>query len=253
MCWSFTASARAAVMPDPAPTMPKGKAVNAMFAGVAPRYDTANHLLSGGVDYYWRHRLARMVLRQAPRDVVDLATGSGDVAFVLHKHLPPATRITGMDFCQLMLDVAVAKKARHPGGESLHFTLGDCMNLPLGDACVDAITIAFGLRNFEDRARGLREMHRVLRPGGSAFILEFSQPYAWFRPFYYLYLKTLLPVFARLICGRRDAYDYLAGSIASFPPRETLAAEIGQAGFATVEATPLTLGIVAIHQAKRQE
>lgn len=229
--------------------MPKGETINAMFSEVAPRYDRANHLLSGGVDYYWRHRLARKVAKCGPKDVVDLATGSGDVAFVLSDHLGDDVSITGMDFCQPMLDLADEKKQAKPSHAKIPFRIGDCMNLPLEDESVDVITISFGVRNFEDRQRGLTEMKRALRPGGSAFILEFSQPYAWFRPFYYIYLKAILPVIARIICGKREAYDYLANSIEGFPSRKDLSDQILQAGFSRVEATPLTFGIVAIHQA----
>lgn len=229
--------------------MPEGETINAMFGQVAPKYDRANHLLSGGVDYYWRHWLAKRVAACQPRDVVDLATGSGDVAFVLRKHLGPEANITGLDFCQPMLDLAIGKQTDGHPGTRIRFDIGDCMNLPLNDDSIDVITIAFGVRNFEDRLRGLREMQRVLRPGGSAFVLEFSQPYNWFRPLYYIYLKTLLPLLARMICGKRDAYDYLAGSIESFPSRPELSAQITAAGFSSVKATALTLGIVAVHQA----
>jgi len=229
--------------------MPEGKSINAMFGRVAPSYDRANHLLSGGVDYYWRQRLSRWVAQIQPQDVADLATGSGDVAFELRRKLGPAARITGLDFCQPMLDLAIEKQIqRHPQAQ-ISFAMGDCMALPLAEGSLDALTIAFGVRNFEDRLRGLREMLRVLRPGGSAFILEFSQPYGWFRPFYYVYLKTVLPLLATLICGKRDAYDYLAGSIESFPSRLQLSEQIMTAGFSRVEAKALTFGIVAIHRA----
>ncbi len=227
--------------------MPEGNAVKAMFAEVAPRYDVANHLLSGGVDFYWRRKLTGLVRAHQPQTVVDLATGSGDVAFALRRALPQSTDITGMDFCEPMLDSARAKQEK--AGAALTFEVGDCMTLPLEDNSVDAVTIAFGVRNFEDRDRGLREMRRVLRPGGAAFVLEFSQPFGWFRPIYYVYLKGLLPLFARWICGRRDAYDYLAGSIEEFPAAPDFCREFEQAGFSKVNAFRLTLGIVAIHRA----
>jgi demethylmenaquinone methyltransferase/2-methoxy-6-polyprenyl-1,4-benzoquinol methylase len=176
--------------------MPEGAAISRMFAGIAGRYDTANHLLSFGQDYRWRRKLAAMVKARDPRDVVDLATGSGDVAFTLRETLGPRVAITGLDFCQPMLDQAEEKKKQRPNMENLRFAFGDCMDLPLDENSVDAITISFGLRNFEDRLRGMREMLRVLRPGGAAYILEFSQPSAWMKPFYYAYLKGLLPLMA---------------------------------------------------------
>lgn len=229
-------------MPDPA-------AVNSMFARIARHYDVANRLLSGGADLWWRRRLMRAVRRAQPRTVLDLATGSGDVAFALARGLPRTTRITGMDFCQPMLDEAERKRAKLGGGANLDFRLGDGLALPLPDAAVDAVTVSFGLRNMADRNRALREMRRVLRPGGTLFVLEFSQPAPWFRPVYYFYLRRILPRLAVWITGDRAAYDYLGGSIAQFPDREQLRAELLAAGFAAVRACGLTFGIVALHTA----
>lgn len=229
--------------------MPKGTAVSKMFAGIAGRYDVANHLLSGGVDFYWRRVLTGMVRQSAPREVVDLATGSGDVAFKLRDRMGPAVTVTGLDFCEPMLERARAKRSAKPNYANIQFEFGDCMKLPLPDNSVDAITIAFGVRNFEDRQRGLREILRVLRPAGRLFVLEFSQPDRWFRPFYYLYLKYILPQLAALATGDKSAYDYLAGTIENFPTKEALADQLKEAGFESVEAKGLTFSIVAIHQA----
>jgi demethylmenaquinone methyltransferase/2-methoxy-6-polyprenyl-1,4-benzoquinol methylase len=159
-----------------------------------------------------------------------------------------------MDFCQPMLDQAEAKKAAAGAGRfsNLSFLLGDGLALPLADGSQDALTIAFGLRNLADRPRGLREMRRVLRPGGSLFILEFSQPYPWFRPVYYLYLRHILPRVAGFVTGDRAAYVYLNDTIGEFPDRAALAREIAAAGFCDVRAEALTFGIVALHQARKQ-
>lgn len=230
--------------------MPDPKAVNTMFARIAGRYDLANHLLSGGTDFLWRQHLVRVVHDSQPQAVLDLATGSGDVAFALADGLPPGTAITGMDFCQPMLDEAVKKRAGSPRWAKIDFKPGDGLALPLPDACVDALTISFGLRNMADRHRALMEMRRVLRPGGRLFILEFSQPHAWFRPFYYAYLKYILPIVAGVVTGDRSAYEYLCGSIEEYPDRVAMSAEIRRAGFNQVTATPLTLGIVALHAAE---
>jgi demethylmenaquinone methyltransferase/2-methoxy-6-polyprenyl-1,4-benzoquinol methylase len=229
--------------------MPEGSAVNQMFAGIAGRYDVANHLLSGGIDFYWRRVLTRMVRRCEPAEVVDLATGSGDVVFKLRDRLGPETPITGLDFCEPMLDQARTKQKQSPAYLDLKFAFGDCMNLPLKDESVDAVTIAFGVRNFEDRQRGLKEILRVLRPGGRLFVLEFSQPDKWFRPFYYLYLKYILPRVAALATRDKSAYDYLAGTIENFPTKEALATQLKTAGFNSVKPTGLTFSIVAIHEA----
>jgi demethylmenaquinone methyltransferase/2-methoxy-6-polyprenyl-1,4-benzoquinol methylase len=229
--------------------MPDSKAVNSMFARIAGRYDLANHLLSGGLDFGWRQKLVRAVHDAHPQAVLDLATGSGDVAFALADGLPASVTITGMDFCQPMLDEAVSKRAASPRWTKIEFKAGDGLALPLPDRCVDAVTIAFGLRNMADRHKALGEMRRVLRPGGRLFILEFSQPVAWFRPVYFPYLKYVLPRIAGAVTGDKGAYDYLCGSIEEFPDRAALAQEITQAGFRSVHATAMTFGTVALHEA----
>jgi demethylmenaquinone methyltransferase/2-methoxy-6-polyprenyl-1,4-benzoquinol methylase len=230
--------------------MPDPKAVNTMFARIAGRYDLANHLLSGGVDFWWRQRLVRAVHDAQPEAVLDLATGSGDVVFALSDGLAPGVRLTGMDFCQPMLDEAVKKRVGNGRWAQIEFKQGDGMALPLPDAAFDAVTVSFGLRNMADRHKALSEMHRVLRPDGRLFVLEFSQPYFWFRPFYYAYLKFVLPSVAGVVTGDRSAYEYLGGSIESFPDRAAMSAEILRAGFAAVHATPMTCGIVALHEAR---
>ncbi len=232
------------------PESPKieSEGVNRMFAGIADRYDRANRCLSLGSDVYWRARTVGQVLRAKPARVVDLATGSGDIALALRRKLPPEAEVIGMDFCEEMLDKA-RSKAREISGVS--FRTGDCLDLPLEDEFADACTIGFGLRNLEDRSKGLREMLRIIRPGGNLFILEFSQPHAFLRPFYYFYLKKILPLLASRITGDVDAYHYLGGTIGTFPTRNELSAQIQNAGFSEVTATPLTGGIVAIHRVRK--
>jgi demethylmenaquinone methyltransferase/2-methoxy-6-polyprenyl-1,4-benzoquinol methylase len=149
-----------------------------------------------------------------------------------------------------MLDEAVKKRRASSRWTKIEFKQGDGMALPLPDACFDAVTISFGLRNMADRHQALSEMRRVLRPGGRLFVLEFSQPYAWFRPVYFTYLKFVLPLVAGVVTGDRGAYDYLCGSIESFPNRAAMSAEILRAGFSNVTALPLTCGIVALHEAR---
>ena len=228
--------------------MPDPLAVNTMFARIARRYDAANRLLSGGIDQWWRKRLVRIVRSKTPRDVLDLATGSGDVAFALARALPPTTKITGMDFCQPMLDQAIAKQTALSGlGREIVFRQGDGLAHPCPDACMDAVTVSFGLRNMADRHRALSEMRRVLRPGGHVHVLEFSQPYRWFRPFYYFYTKKILPAIAGKVTGDRAAYDYLNASIEAYPGHAAMSEELKKAGFLEVRAIRMTLGIVALH------
>ena len=222
-----------------------------MFSRIAGRYDLANKLLSGGTDIWWRQKLVRAVRDVHPSSILDLATGSGDVAFALADGLPRNVQITGMDFCQPMLDEAVKKRSLSERWSFIEFSQGDGLALPLADQQVDVVTISFGLRNMADRQVCLREIRRVLRPGGRLFVLEFSQPSGWFRPLYYAYLKFILPTFAGIVTRDKSAYEYLCGSIEQFPDRAALSAEISRAGFASVSAVPLTFGIVALHEAGR--
>lgn len=235
--------------------MPEGTKVRKMFAGIAKRYDWANLLLSGGCSRYWTRAIASQVVRNLSNKkciIVDLATGSGDVAFELKRRLPDShSLVRGYDFCDEMLNVARERAKKTPKAEQISFALGDCMALPLDEASADAVTIAYGVRNFEDRLRGLREIRRILKPGGKAYILEFTQPARWFRPFYYVYLKFFLPLIAHVVTGDKKAYDYLAGSIEAFPPKEKLSAELKDAGFTSVSAYGLTASIVAVHVAEK--
>ena len=228
---------------------PDPVAVRDTFTSVAPRYDLANHLLSGGIDFLWRRKLVKQARQGAHDQILDLATGSGDVALALRYGLSAKVKITGVDFCEPMLDRARWKRdQQNLEKEENQFLVGDCLDLEFPDESFDLITIAFGLRNLADRELGLSEMLRVLKPGGRLMVLEFSQPYFWFRPFYYMYLKGILPWLARLVTGDRDAYLYLGSSISEFPDRVGLAQEIKQSGFERVEHEALTFSIVALHQ-----
>lgn len=232
--------------------MPDPLAVKSMFSRIAQRYDAANHVLSGGIDHWWRKRLVNRVARKNPTRVLDVATGSGDVAFALSNRFGPSVEIVGMDFCEPMLAEAEKKKSAAGGRFSqIRFQVGDGMNLPAADESFDAVTISFGLRNMADRHRSLCEMRRVLRPSGTLFVLEFSQPQPWFRPIYFTYLRYLVPKLAGAVTGDRPAYEYLNATISQFPNHRALAAEIQAAGFRTVNASRLTFGIVALHEAQK--
>ena len=218
------------------------EAICAMFARVAARYDIMNHVMGGGLDFYWRWRLVCAVQAQHPARVLDLATGSGDVLLALERRHAYTERAIGADFCLPMLQRAQAKKARN-------LLVGDGLHLPFADASFDALTIAWGLRNFADRLAGLREMRRVLRPGGRAYVLEFSHPVAWLAPAYFGYMCGVMPKYAQFITPERGAYEYLGESIRAFPRQPDLAAMMIQAGFSTSRWTNLALGIVALHVA----
>jgi len=233
---------------------PDPVAVEATFSSVAKRYDLANHWLSAGIDFYWRKKLVNFGKQESPGDILDLATGSGDVLFALRQSLGEEVRLTGLDFCEPMLEEARKKRTdRRLEEKPNQFLHGDCLALPFADESFDLVTIAFGLRNLADRSKGLAEMLRVLRPGGRLIVLEFSQPYLWFRPFYYLYLRGILPWVARWLTGDRDAYLYLGSSISEFPDRAGLCHEIEQAGFTMVRAKALTFSIVALHEGTKEE
>lgn len=227
--------------------MPEGSAVRTMFSGIASRYDLANRVLSLGLCVGWRNRLVDAVKTAAPRTVADLATGSGDVAFALRGALPATAEVTGYDFCEPMLELGRSRAAAE--GVRLEFRTGDCMRLPLPDASCDAVTIAYGVRNFEDRGKGLRELRRITRPGGSVFILEFSQPDAWFAPLHFIHVRCVLPLAAALLTGDLGAYRYLGTSIAGFPDAEGLSAELKTAGFSQVTCERMLFGTVALHRA----
>jgi len=230
--------------------VPDATQVNRMFAGIAGRYDLANRALSLGLDCGWRKRLVGKVVGADPQRVVDLATGSGDVALALRRALDASVEVRGLDFCEPMLEQAREKAARAGLGDTLQFRTGDCLDLPLEDGSVDVLTIAFGLRNLEDRQRGLAEMRRVLHPDrGRLLVLEFTQPDAWFRPLYYMYLKLFMPVVSGLLTGRPGAYRYLACSIEAFPDKDSLAGEMLAAGFARVAHCGMAACSVAIHEA----
>ncbi|MBD5780183.1 bifunctional demethylmenaquinone methyltransferase/2-methoxy-6-polyprenyl-1,4-benzoquinol methylase UbiE [Pelagicoccus sp. NFK12] len=230
--------------------MPDPDKVNSMFSRIAAKYDLANRALSLGIDTLWRDRLVDEVWLRNPSHITDLATGSGDVAFELRKEFDPQIRIDGLDFCEPMLDEARKKQAK-AGYQNMSFAVGDCLALPLPDASTDAVTISFGYRNLGDRHQGLLEMRRILRPSsGYLYILEFSQPLTIVRPFYYFYLKTLLPNIAGALTGDVSAYQYLSDSIEAFPPREGITEELRRAGFRDIKAIPMTCGMVALHIAK---
>jgi len=174
------------------------------------------------------------------------------VAFALARALPQSAAILGMDFCAPMLEEAETKKAARPEVfANVKFRQGDGLSLPLEAESQDAVTIAFGLRNMADRARCLSEMRRVLKPGGWLHVLEFSQPWAWVAPIYSFHLRHIVPRVAGLLTGDTGAYQYLGDSIGEFPGAAALSAEILAAGFSGVSASRMTMGIVALHVARR--
>lgn len=217
--------------------------VRGMFGRIAGRYDLANHLLSGNLDRLWRRRTVRRVrhiLQRPDARVLDICCGTGDLMIAL-TNAGRAT-VLGSDFCHPML---VGARTKSAGARLFE---ADALQLPIRDASLDLITVAFGFRNLTNYEAGLREMRRVLRPGGMAAILEFSQPRgALFSTVYYFYSRRILPWIGGMLTGSRDAYQYLPESIRKFPEADELAEAMQAAGFAEVRYENLTGGAVALH------
>ncbi|MEX2503183.1 MAG: bifunctional demethylmenaquinone methyltransferase/2-methoxy-6-polyprenyl-1,4-benzoquinol methylase UbiE [Trueperaceae bacterium] len=235
-------------MSDPAhaPTRPDpGRNVRAMFDAIAPRYDLANAVLSLGTDRGWRRVAVDRALAKRPRDVLDVATGTADLALALAAARPEA-RVVGVDFAEAMLAIGRRKTTRR--GVALTLDTGDGTALPYADASFDAVTIAFGLRNFADVDAGLREFRRVLRPGGRLVVLEFPPPpRGAFGAVFRFYFTRVLPLLGGLLSGNRAAYAYLPASTLTFPEPDALAERATRAGFGDVVWTPLTFGVAALH------
>jgi demethylmenaquinone methyltransferase / 2-methoxy-6-polyprenyl-1,4-benzoquinol methylase len=224
--------------------------VRGMFGRVAPRYDLANHLLSLNIDKLWRARTVRRVapaLMRPGARVLDICCGTGDLVLALQQ--ASGGTVLGSDFCHPMLLAAGEKVARR--GVAAPLFESDAMQLPVRDGSLDLLTVAFGFRNLANYAAGLREMRRVLRPGGMAAILEFTQPpNAAFAAVYHFYSRRILPWIGGAVTGNRDAYTYLPESVRKFPKAPELAEEMKRAGFGGVEFEYFTGGIVALHLGK---
>jgi demethylmenaquinone methyltransferase/2-methoxy-6-polyprenyl-1,4-benzoquinol methylase len=234
-------------LPPAAPHPDKGRSVRAMFDAIAPRYDLLNAVLSLGVDRGWRRQAVRAALAKAPGRVLDVATGTADLALAL-KTARPAAEVVGVDFAEAMLRVGRAKAARR--GLPVELLAGDGTALPYPDGTFDALTIAYGLRNFADVDAGLREFRRVLRPGGRLVVLEFPPPPRGpFGRLFRLYFTRVLPWIGARISGHAGAYRYLPASVMAFPTPERLARQILEAGFDDVVWTPQTGGVSALHVA----
>jgi demethylmenaquinone methyltransferase/2-methoxy-6-polyprenyl-1,4-benzoquinol methylase len=221
------------------------EAVREMFGAISRRYDLANHWLSCGCDFFWRKRAATIVSGWNPNAIVDLATGTGDLALALAKALP-TSEILGADFSEEMLTVAKAKGVRR-------VVNADARALPFADRSFDCLTIAFGLRNIKDWSAALREMARVLTANGNLLIMEFSLPsMSILRMLYRFYLHRLMPIFGSFLTRKKTAYDYLGDSIEQFPGGDELVRLIEANGFRKATAKPLTGGIVTIYTATKR-
>lgn len=232
--------------PDKTPSRIAG-----MFDAIAPRYDLLNHVLSVGLDRRWRARAIDELRLGAAETVLDLCTGTGDLA-VAAAGAASGVSVIGVDFAGQMLLLARRKIAALGLVRAIRLVRGDATRIPLGDACCDAATIGFGIRNVVDPPAALREIARVVRPGGRLAILEFGQPRVpGIRTLYSWYFRYLLPLVGRFVSRHESAYSYLPASVGSFPAPADFAALIAAMGFSQVRAVPLTLGIVYLYTAER--
>ena len=238
----------------------KGEQVEAMFDSIAPAYDFMNTAMTFGMHRRWlRKALGRIREEEIKKletetppalDIIDLATGTGEVAFNLGRLYPEAD-ILGVDLSEGMLKIARQKLAAIPGGK-IRFEQGDCLALKQPDNSFDLLTIAYGVRNFENLESGFREFFRVLRPGGKCMILELSRPEnKLIRLGYDIYSRTLIPLIGRTVSKDRRAYSYLPESIAAMPPRRRIAEMLKEAGFRRVDFKSLTLGVVTYYIAEK--
>ncbi len=223
--------------------------VRRMFGEIAPTYDRMNHLLSMNVDRYWRWRTVRKVKPEGSDPILDLCTGTGDLALAFYKKTGGETPIIGADFCREMLAVGEQKKLRAGINGQLTFVEADAQQLPFEDERFQIVSVAFGLRNVADTDLGLREMVRVCRPGGRVAVLEFSMPtrqpvkaaYGW-------YFRNVLPRIGQLLArNRSSAYNYLPESVGDFPSGEALASRMRDAGLSQARFYPLTMGIATLY------
>jgi demethylmenaquinone methyltransferase / 2-methoxy-6-polyprenyl-1,4-benzoquinol methylase len=235
------------------PVDKSGQRVQQMFGEIAPRYDLLNHLLSLNIDRYWRWRTVRIVQAVPDRPILDVCTGTGDLAFAFHRRTRGAVPIVATDFCPQMLEIGEAKKRRAGLGAALTFVAADAQQLPFDDNHFQIVSVAFGLRNVSDTDRGLREMTRVCQPGGQVAVLEFSTPRRQLlRALYGGYFRHVLPRVGQwLTRNNHNAYNYLPNSVGEFPSGEALAARMRDAGLGSVTLHPLTGGIATLYVGRK--
>ena len=220
-----------------------------MFDNIAPSYDFLNMFLSAGQDRRWRRRAVGLLGDMNGRAVLDIATGTGDIAFTLLK-ANPRCHVTGIDLAPEMIRYARQKAGKRYPGNRPSFKVGDSENLPFKDNSFDAVTVAFGVRNFENLGLGLREMRRVLKPGGKVVVLEFTRPRTFpVKQLFGFYFRYLLPIIGGVKSGDQKAYKYLHDSVQAFPDYDDFLDEMAKAGFVDGSYQVLSTGICAIYQA----
>ncbi len=229
----------------------KTEQVREMFNNIAPAYDTLNRAMSFGLDRSWRRTAVDMVAASHPSSIVDIASGTADFAISLARHIPQAT-VTGLDLSEGMTAVGRRKVAQAGLDGRISLVVGDCLDSPLPSQCADAVTVAFGVRNFAKLAQGYKAMYDMLRPGGMICVIELTPPVSPLaKPFYKLYTGAIIPLMGRLVSNDSRAYSYLPESIAAVPSGDDMLALMREAGFTDTRFKRLTLGVCTIYTAIR--
>ena len=220
-----------------------------MFDNIAPKYDLLNHILSMKIDVLWRNTLVKWMNKDQPKLVLDVATGTGDLAIAVQKGT--GAKVTGLDLSQQMLNVGIEKIRKINLDNQIDMMKGDAENLPFEDNKFDAVSVAFGVRNFENLEVGLAELRRVVKEQKSVYILEFSKVEGFLGPFYMFYFKNILPQIGKLVSKDNRAYTYLPDSVNAFPFGEKMKNILLKVGFQKVEYKKLSLGIATIYKATK--
>ena len=224
--------------------------VQGMFNDIAPKYDLLNHLLSANVDKIWRRKLRNKLAPDNPKKILDVASGTGDLAIELAKM--PVDEIIGIDIAADMLEVGRVKIKKRGLDKTIRLQVGDSEAIDFEDAYFDAVSVAFGVRNYENLGKGLKEMQRVLKPGGKVAVLEFSKPSAFpMKNIYWFYFKYILPAIGKMVSRNSSAYTYLPNSVAAFPEGEEFMSEMLKAGFKNPTQNRLTFGIATLYIAEK--
>ena len=227
----------------------KKSQVEDMFDNIAPKYDLLNHVLSMKIDVLWRNKLVKMLSKDKPELVLAVATGTGDLAITVQKGT--GADVVGLDLSQQMLNVGIEKIRKQNLDGKISMQKGDAEQLPFEDNKFDGVTVAFGVRNFENLEKGLLELRRVVKENKSIYILEFSKVEGFLGPFYMFYFKNILPAIGRLVSKDNRAYTYLPDSVNAFPFGEKMKNILLKTGFKKVEYTKLSLGIATIYKATK--
>lgn len=223
--------------------------VEDMFDNIAPKYDLLNHVLSMKIDVLWRNTLVKWMNKDAPKLVLDVATGTGDLAIAVQKGT--GAEVVGLDLSQQMLNVGIDKIKKINLDQKISMQKGDAENLPFEDNKFDAVSVAFGVRNFENLEKGLAELRRVVKENSSVYILEFSKVEGVLAPFYMFYFKNILPQIGKLVSKDNRAYTYLPDSVNAFPFGEKMKQILLDTGYRKVEYKKLSLGIATIYKATK--